>query len=61
MVYPGDQRALVEPSSPGETVCSYLACNSNIHPTKEGFYTVSLTLTNDAGSSDPISLSFNSE
>ncbi|CAI8013383.1 hypothetical protein GBAR_LOCUS8495, partial [Geodia barretti] len=58
--YPGEQKAVVKLSPPGDTVCSDVAdtrCTFNI--TTEDYYTVSLTLTNDAGSSEPVSLSFN--
>ena len=62
MVYPGEERAEVKLSPPGETVCSDVTntrCSFNI--TTEAYYTLNLTLTNDAGKSDPVSLSFNSE
>jgi hypothetical protein len=60
VVYPGAQKAVVKLSPPGNTVCSGVTdtrCTFNI--TTEDYYTVSLTLTNDAGSSEPVSLSFN--
>ena len=60
--YPGAQKAVVKLSPPGDTVCSGVTdtrCTFNI--TTEDYYTVSLTLTNDAGSSEPVSLSFKSE
>ena len=62
VVYPGAQKAVVKLSPPGNTLCSDVTdtrCNFNI--TTEDYYTVSLTLTNDAGSSEPVSFSFNSE
>ena len=62
VVYPGEQKAVVKLSPPGDIVCSDVTdtrCTFNIHA--EDYYTVSLTLANDAGSSEPFSLSFNRE
>ena len=67
VVYPGEERALVELSSPGhprETVCSNVTgttCIFSIDPPVEDHYTAYVTLTNDAGSSEPVSLSFTCE